>query len=97
MRLPITNESQTLPEILSAEELVIAGEAKDGKTAYNVLIQNLQANTHIYIEAADDATVNESVRIPAGGGTWQQDEVDLSDINLIAGAALNDNVRFLFN
>lgn len=97
MLITVTETSQKLTEIFSADQLSRVWKSKNiWKYWVNIWIQNLWAQD-IYIDFHWAVTVAEWTKIEASGGYIWFNEVEIGSANLISDSANNTNVRVLIN
>lgn len=95
MKITVGTSSQSLADILTAEQKnYIAMANKDSKN--DVLILNLDLTNAIYIEYTIAATTTNGFQIPANGGSYSVNNIDLEKLNIVAGSEVTD-VRVLVN
>lgn len=90
-----TGSSSSLSDLLNATQKAQGKSSLNGTTKYDVLIQNKGLHS-LYIEFGGEATPEEGIEIIAGS-SCNFEESKLTDINLTADVAENDNVRIALN
>lgn len=83
MKITVTNQSQSLNEILSDSQKAMIRSVSNGNPTHNLCIHNPTGNDPVYLEIGGLATTTNAMPI-AADKTFSFARSDLSDVHLIA-------------